>query len=190
VTAKRRPAEALHEARKRDNVAKRARVLSVVDDMKAAGEPITYLGVARAAGVSNWLVYAAGVREHIEAARTAQAGVKTREPKAGAAASPASRATDLELARAELRALREERDRLKAAVQRSLGQQVDQAGHAELVTRINELTAANRELVGGLVRAEADRDGRRIALTDAQDDLISARQALRNMMRDQNRETG
>jgi len=37
--------------------------------MKAEDEPITLLGVAKSAGVSNWLVYAEGVREHIEAAR-------------------------------------------------------------------------------------------------------------------------
>ncbi|GAA1926890.1 hypothetical protein GCM10009716_38680 [Streptomyces sodiiphilus] len=38
-----------------------------------------------------------------------------------------------------------------------------------------------------LSRAEADRDGLRNQLTEAQDDLIAARQALRTMMRDQNR---
>jgi chromosome segregation ATPase len=84
--------------------------------------------------------------------------------------------------------VREVRDRLKAKVQRGLGQQVGQAGHAELVTRINELTAANQELAHKLTRAETDRDGLQTALAEAQDDLFSARQALRNMMRDQNRD--
>ena len=51
----------------------------------------------------------------------------------------------------------------------------------------DELAATNQELAGRLARAEADRDGLQSALTEAQDDLISARQALRNMMRDQNR---
>jgi len=37
--------------------------------MKAEDDPITLLGAAKSAGVSNWLVYAEGVREHIEAAR-------------------------------------------------------------------------------------------------------------------------
>jgi len=68
MTAKRRPADALREARKRDSLAKRTRVFQVVDDLKATGEPITFLGVAKAARVSNWLVYAEGVREHIDAA--------------------------------------------------------------------------------------------------------------------------
>ncbi|WP_328915424.1 MULTISPECIES: hypothetical protein [unclassified Streptomyces] len=43
-----------------------------------------------------------------------------------------------------------------------------------------------QELVHKLTLAEGDRDRLQAALTEAQDDLISARQALRNMMRDQN----
>jgi hypothetical protein len=139
VTAKRRPADVLREARKRDSMAKRARVLAVVDDMKATGEPITFLGVARAAGVSNWLVYATGVRERIEAARKSQQGAQRRERQSGTSASSASLVVDLELARTELRNLRQERDRLKAKVQRGLGQQVEQAGNVELERRIREL---------------------------------------------------
>ncbi len=58
--------------------------------MKATGEPMTFLGVARAAGVSNWLVCAEGVREHIEIARKGQQGTQRRERQAGAMASAAS----------------------------------------------------------------------------------------------------
>ncbi|MBB5159081.1 hypothetical protein [Saccharopolyspora phatthalungensis] len=87
--------------------------------------------MAKAAGVSNWLVYAEGVREHIEAARVSQQGVRRRERRSGASASAASLAVDLELARVELRTLRQERDRLKAKIQRSLGHQVEQAGNEE-----------------------------------------------------------
>ncbi|MFF0795163.1 hypothetical protein [Streptomyces spiralis] len=74
-------------------------------------------------------------------------------------------ATDLELARAGLRALREERDRFEAAVQRGLGQQVSQASQAELVARIDELTAADQDLAEKLAHAEADRYGLRPQLT-------------------------
>jgi hypothetical protein len=49
-----------------------------VDEMKSRGDPITFLGVAKAARVSNWLVYAEGVREHIEAARKSQTTTKAR----------------------------------------------------------------------------------------------------------------
>ncbi|MEC3977371.1 hypothetical protein [Amycolatopsis sp. H20-H5] len=87
MTAKRRPADVLREARKRDSLAKRARVLAVVDDLKATGEPITFLGVAKAAGASSWLVYAEGVRAHIEAARTSQKGTQRRERQSGTTAN-------------------------------------------------------------------------------------------------------
>jgi hypothetical protein len=124
MTGKRTPADVLREARKNDSLAKRSRVLAVLDEMKAKDEPVTFLGVARAARVSNWLVYAEGVREHIEAARKGQAGRTAREQRAGTTAGPASLATDLEITRAELRRTRDERDRLKAKVQRGLGHQV------------------------------------------------------------------
>lgn len=186
MTAKRTPADVLREARKQDSLAKRAKVLAVVEDMKAQGEPITFLGVARNAGVSNWLVYAEGVREHIEAARKGQAGTRSRQRSEGATASTASLATDLELARAELRKVRGERDRLKAAVQRGLGQQVEGESSRELVARVQELTEVNQVLAGRVRAAETERDELRGALDEREDDLIAARAALRNMMRDQN----
>jgi hypothetical protein len=49
-------------------------VLAIVDAMVARGDAVTFAAVAKAAGVSNWLVYAEGVREHIEAARKKQEG--------------------------------------------------------------------------------------------------------------------
>jgi hypothetical protein len=60
----------------------------------------------------------------------------------------------------------------------------------QLVSRINELPAANQALTDKLARTEVGRDNLQNQLTEAQDDLISARQALRNMMRDQNRAEG
>ncbi|MFZ4162048.1 hypothetical protein ACOZDE_27080 [Streptomyces griseoincarnatus] len=59
------------------------------------------------------------MREHIEAAMKGQAGADT---------STASLATDFALIRDENKALGEERDRLKKAVQRSSGAQLDQVG--------------------------------------------------------------
>jgi hypothetical protein len=145
-----------------------------------------FLGVARAAGVSNWLVYAEGVREHIEAARKGQAGRQTREQRAGGAVSTASLAIDLEFARAELRRVREERDRLKAKVQRGLGHQVNQAGTAELVARI-------KDLIAKLERQEAELEEARAATVrfaserdSALDEIAGLRSALRQMTRQQN----
>ncbi|MDJ0347481.1 hypothetical protein QMK19_40720 [Streptomyces sp. H10-C2] len=101
--AKRKPADALREARRRDSVAKRGKVLAAIDAMKDSGTAISFAAVARTAEVSAWLVYAEGVREHVEAAMRGQAKGVRRERKSGVGALAASMATDLKLARAESR---------------------------------------------------------------------------------------
>ncbi|MET9358166.1 DUF6262 family protein [Streptomyces sp. NPDC006617] len=113
ATAKRPPAQVLREARARDSEIKRSRVLKTLDEMAAAGEKITFLGLARTARVSNWLVSAEGLRERIEEAIEKQGGV-VREVLIGSGASTESLTADLKLAVAELRILRAERDRLRA----------------------------------------------------------------------------
>lgn len=185
MTAARTPADVLHEARKRDSLAKRARVLAAADDMKAAGQPITFLGVARAAGVSNWLVYAEGMREHIEAARKSQQGTQRRERQAGTSASTASVTVDLALTRAELKRVRQERDGLKAKVQRGLGQQISQTGNAELEKRIRELGDQLSQRDAALTEARAERDELQERLSEAEDTAGALRRSLKQMMRDQ-----
>ncbi|MEV8312374.1 hypothetical protein AB0P36_35090 [Streptomyces flavidovirens] len=76
--------------------------------------------------------------------------------------------TDLALARQEITALREERDKLKDAVRRQLGQQLDQVGTGELVARIDELSRQNAELTAErdeLTRGKAEWEEK---LADAQ----------------------
>lgn len=186
MTGKRTPADVLREARKKDSLAKRSKVLAVLDEMKARDEPITFPGVARAARVSNWLVYAEGVREHIEAARKGQAGRTARRQRAGTTASPASLATDLEIARAELRRTRDERDRLKAKVQRGLGHQVTQAGTTELATRIKDLTSRLGQQDAELARARTQVTELTAERETALDEIAGLRAALRQMTRQQN----
>lgn len=186
MTGKRAPADVLREARKKDSLAKRTRVLAVIDEMKARDEPITFLGVARAARVSNWLVYADGVREHVEAARKGQAGRQARSQRAGTTASAASLATDLEITRAELRRTRDERDRLKAKVQRGLGHQVTQAGTAELANRIRDLTSRIGQQDAELAQARAEITGLTTERDAALDEIAGLRAALRQMTRQQN----
>lgn len=186
MTGSRTPADVLREARKKDSLAKRSRVLAVIDDMKARDEPITFLGVARAARVSNWLVYAEGIREHIEAARKGQATRTTREQRAGAIASTASLATDLELTRAELRRTRDERDRLKAKVQRGLGHQIAQSGTTELATRIRDLTAKASQQDAELTQARTQITELTAQRDTVLDEVAGLRAALRQMTRQQN----
>lgn len=72
---------ALVAARARDSHEKRQRAMTALHSLEVAGETITFPAVARAAGVSTWLVYAKGVREHIEAARGRQAIKPTTAPQ-------------------------------------------------------------------------------------------------------------
>jgi hypothetical protein len=95
---KRTPADVLREARRRDSDRKRDQVFRTVDSMKRDRTPITFAAVARAAKVSQWLVYAEGVRDYIAAARAAQGTEPVRSQCAGRTASKASLRTDLELA--------------------------------------------------------------------------------------------
>lgn len=186
IESKRTPGDVLREVRKKDSETKRAKVLSTLDAMKASGEPISFAAVARTAGVSNWLVYAKGVREHIEAAMKSQTKTERRTRQAGTTASTASLSADLEMARAEIKALREERDRLKKAVQRSLGAQLEQSGTKELTERVNELLTATERLAAERDEARAERDDLTRKLTETEDDLAAARQAGRRMLKEIN----
>ncbi|MGW9075129.1 DUF6262 family protein [Streptomyces kronopolitis] len=185
--AKRTPGDVLRETRKKDSKTKRAKVLATVDAMKAKGEPVTFLAVARTAGVSRWLVYAEGVREHIEAAMRSQTKADRRTKQAGRDASPASLATDLALVREENKALRDERDRLKKAVQRSLGAQLDQAGTKELTERVSELLAAVERITLERDEIRGERDELKHKLTETEDDLAAAREAGKRMLKQINR---
>jgi hypothetical protein len=91
-------AAALVAARAADSRDKRRRALDAVQKLEAAGEPVTFPAVARSARVSTWLVYAPGVREHVEAARRRQAvaGIDT------SSTTPLATRTDLGPLRAEL----------------------------------------------------------------------------------------
>ena len=73
TTANQVRAAALKAARAKDSELKRRRTLAALEALEASGASITFTAVAKAAGVSTWLVYADGIREHIDAARHRQA---------------------------------------------------------------------------------------------------------------------
>jgi hypothetical protein len=181
----RTPAQVLREARQKDSRDKRARVLSAVDQFLADNEPITFTGVARAANVSHWLVYAPGMREHIDSARHRQTRAAASDARA-AVITPAGWKVEQQLLQQDNRRLREEADRLKTAVRRNLGQQLDRYGAAELGTRVDELTALNQRLQQDLETAQAliaDLTGQ---LNEAHDDLAAARTSIRQLIRAEN----
>jgi chromosome segregation ATPase len=111
---------------------------------------------------------------------------QAREQRAGAAVSSASLATDLEIAWAGLHRVRDERDRLKAKVQRDLGHQVSQAGKAELATRIKDLTAGLERQGAELAQAHAQIAGLTAERDEALDEIAGLREAPRQMTRQQN----
>ncbi|MER5432893.1 DUF6262 family protein [Streptomyces sp. NPDC002588] len=186
MTAKRTPREVLAESRRRDSCEKRAKVLAFVDEMVDRGDAVTFAAVAKAAGVSNWLVYAEGVREHIEAARKRQEGQPRREAQVGRSSSAASLATDLELSKQQVRALRDERDHLKAALQRQLGHQLDQVANADLVARVDELTRQHEEITAERDALRRDKTDLEERLAETEEDLAAARSSLRRMIRAEN----
>lgn len=181
---------ALRAARVKDSQDKRRRALAAVHALETAGTPVTAAAVAAVAGVSTWLVYADGIREHLDAARRRQAGsggtpVTAAPASSQAPVTPASLRTDLAIARQEIRQLRAERDKLRHRLQ--LGAEIDGADRAELITRVAALETAARQL-------RTERDARAAEATlaqrharELQDDLTAARDSLRQVIKNQNR---
>jgi hypothetical protein len=182
--AKRTPGQVLREARRKDSDRKRSTVFRTVDTMQRDGIPITFASVARTAGVSNWLVYADGVREYIEKARKEQADEPARAERVGHIASDASLRTDLELARQYNRQLRDEVARLKQALRGRLGEQLEVSSSETLRQRVDQLTEAcdRYRLENRQLQAELDRVRDQLRITE--DDLAAARTGIRRMIRE------
>lgn len=178
--ATRTPADVLAESRRQTSLLKRQRVLDTVRHMLDDGEPISFAAVARAAKVSTWLVYAEGLREHIQAGIQRQEQAPVTAAVQGRRASPASLHTDLVMAREEIKELRAERDQLRVATRQHLGHQLDQISNRKLTERITELTEANRKLEHELAQL------RPLAahVQELERDLAAARTSLRQMIRE------
>lgn len=178
----------LRAARAKDSHTKRQRVLDAIDALEAVDAPVTAAAVAATAKVSTWLVYADGIKDHLDAARERQAAPRpTRVDANRPTATPQSVHTDLMVARAEIGRLRAEHDKLRRRLQLQLGAEIDGPDRAELIERVATLEDTNRQLV-------AERDARTAEVTAAQrhtreleDDLTAARDSLRQLIKDQNR---
>ncbi|OCC11949.1 DUF6262 family protein [Streptomyces sp. PTY087I2] len=186
MTSSRTPGQVLQEARRKDSRDKRARVLHTLDDLLVRGEAVTFTAVAKAARVSTWLVYAPGVREHIEAARVQQASTTTSSGGTRPAGSTKSTRTDREVLRADNQRLRAQVSDLKEALHRQLGRQLDQLQTTDLTERIGELTAQNQELNNHVTRLQHEKQQLERTLTEVNDDLAAARASLRRMIRTEN----
>jgi chromosome segregation ATPase len=180
------PTGILRQARQRDSLVKRQRVLTTLEQMARNKEPITFAAVARAASVSTWLVYAEGIREHIEATRQRQANQRVPDQRAGLSPSAASLHTDLQLARHEIKQLRADRDKLRQNLQKQLGRQLDAFTHGELIARIEELTQHNQRLTDQNCQLAAANEQLHSRAGELEDDLTATRTSLRRMIRNTN----
>lgn len=172
------------DARRRDGATKRTRVLATLERMLDDGTPITFALVARQAKVSTWLVYAPGVRDAIEQARTRQHSRTAIDPQP--TANTRGLETDLALARAEITKLRAERDQQHHQLRLALGARLDNLAKADLVARVDELTRTNDELAATAAQHRTDNHTLRARVTELEDDLAAARTSLRRMIRAEN----
>lgn len=179
--SRRTPAEVLKESRARTSREKRGRISLTVQQMLRDNEPITFAEVARTAKVSSWLVYADGPREEINQAIQSQRRQTDRRDREGAPVSNNSLRTDLELARAEIKSLRTERDQMRRQVQAALGQQLQQLTTQPLADRIDALTDE--------LRLSNDANSQlQLQIIELEDELAGARAALRRMIKEGARE--
>ncbi|WP_367123103.1 DUF6262 family protein [Streptomyces phytohabitans] len=179
--------DVLAQARRRDSLDKRQRVLTTLAVLEQDGEKITHAAVARAARVSTWLTYTDGIREHIQAARHRQASTPPLAPTQGTPpTTPAGLRAELHLARQEIKELRKERDRLRDALRHQLGQQLDTLHAPDLTTRLEELTHHNHQLADQLQHATEENAVLRSHTASLEEDLAAARTGLRRMMRAEN----
>jgi hypothetical protein len=190
TTANQARAAALKAARAKDSELKRRRALAALEALEATSAPITFTAVAKAAGVSTWLVYAEGIREHIDAARRRQAhhsAAPAPTPSGKHTTTSASLRTDLAIARDQIKTLRAERDKLQQRLRLHLGAEIEGPDRAHLTARVADLETINRRLVAERdARAiEADTANRRVA--ELEDELSAARESLRRVIKSHNR---
>lgn len=182
----------LRAARAKDSADKRRRALDAIHTLETAGTPITAAAVAQAAAVSTWLVYTHGLREHLDAARRRQTPSPSSPPRTTAPAdqaplTPASLNTDLALARAEIRRLRADNDKLRHRLRLQLGAEIDAPDPTELITRLAELESLTRQLLAEREARAAEANHAQHRIHELEDDLTAARESLRRVIKDHNR---
>ena len=189
VTLDNARAAGLRAARAKDSDQKRQRALAAIESLEATGSPITFTAVAAAAGVSRWLVYTEGIRERVEAARQRQVQDGTSRASTPSPpqqrTTPASLRTDLAIAREEIRRLRAERDKLAQRLRLQLGAEIEGPDRAQLIARVADLEAVNRQLVAERDAHAIEADTATHRTTELEDELCATR--LRRVIKDQNR---
>jgi len=176
----------LRAARAKDSECKRQQAQAAIKTLEAAGSPVTFTAVAKAAGVSRWLVYADGVREQVDAARRRQGEGGTRPRSEEQRATQAGLQTDLMVAREEIRRLRVERESLTQRLRLQLGAEIEGPDKAQLIARVADLEIVNRQLAAERSASILETDAAKHRITELEDDLSASRESLRRIIREQN----
>jgi chromosome segregation ATPase len=169
---------ALHEAKRADSRRKHDRAITTVKRLVDSGSRVSFARVAREANVSTWLVYnSSELKKAIQDAIDQQSteGLKQAPARPATAASNASLSTDLALARAEIKSLKQERDTLRKRIERVLGDEVREVDRGQLVERITELEQLLRTAHTNLV----DTKKTIATLTDQTQELTEQLDAVR-----------
>lgn len=169
---------ALHDAKRADSRRKHDRAAATVKRLVDSGSRVSFARVAREANVSTWLVYnSTELKTAIQAAIDHQnaEGVKQAPARPATAVSNASLMTDLTLARAEIKSIKQERDTLRKRIERVLGDEVREVDRSQLVERITEL----EQLLSTAHTDLADTNKTIIKLTDHTEELTEQLDAVR-----------
>ena len=133
-------AEQLIRARKRDSETKRKRALETVGQMLDTGQKIGFTSVARQAQVSTWLLYSAPELKHaVKQAMDLQRRTPISPSTIKRGLPESISATELALARGEIKELRAANAKLTTRLRSTLGAELDLVDRQELVSRIHEL---------------------------------------------------
>lgn len=175
-------------ARRAASSAKRQQVIDAVRAMLDEGITITYNAVAKRARVSAGLVHSPRLKDEIAAAITLQAQTidQVPRPKPTTKVTEASLLQDLELARAEIRRLRDENKEIRERLQLHLGAQVFALSAEDSLVRIDDLERGNQLLIEENTRVTNERDELAAVVDQLRDELQSSRTAHARLMRQVN----
>jgi aryl carrier-like protein len=168
----------LHEAKRADSRRKHDRAIATVKRLVDSGSRVSFARVAREANISTWLVYnSTELKATIQSAidRQNTEGLKEAPARPVTAASNASLLTDLVLARAEIKSLKQERDALRKRIERVLGDEIREVDRGQLVERITELEHLLRTAHSDV----ADATKTVATLTDQNQELTEQLEAVR-----------
>jgi chromosome segregation ATPase len=169
---------ALHEAKRADSRCKHDRAVATVKRLVDSGSRVSFARVARESNISTWLVYnSVELKATIQSAIDHQnkEGLKEAPARPATAVSNASLLTDLALARAEIKSLKQERDALRKRIERVLGDEIREVDRGQLVERITELEHLLRTAHSDI----ADTTRTVAALTDQNQELTEQLEAVR-----------